>query len=140
MNGFTEIIFVQSKGETQITDISSAVREVLRKSGIKEGTLTVSVKGSTAGITSIEYEPGLLKDYPAFWERVVPEKIPYHHDYTWHDGNGHSHVRASLQGAGFQTSVIHGELFTGTWQQIVLIDFDNRPRKREIAVTLIGER
>lgn len=122
-----------------MTDITSSVKEVLIRSGIKNGTVTVSVKGSTAGITSIEYEPGLMKDYPAFWEKIVPENIRYHHDDTWHDGNGHSHVRASLQGSSFQTSVVRGALFIGTWQQIVLVDFDNRPREREIAVTIIGE-
>ncbi|MBV6511220.1 MAG: hypothetical protein FMNOHCHN_00699 [Ignavibacteriaceae bacterium] len=135
----TEILSVKSKGETQLTDITSGVRQILQKSGLKEGIITVSVKGSTAGITSIEYEPGLLKDYPEFWEKIVPEKNRYHHDDTWHDGNGHSHVRAALQGSSFQTSVVNGALFTGTWQQIILIDFDNRPRQREIAVTLIGE-
>lgn len=140
MNVFTETLLIKSKGGTEITDITGQVQAVLAKSGINEGIVTVSVKGSTAGITSIEFEPGLLKDYPAFWERAVPEKIRYHHDDTWHDGNGHSHVRASLQGSSFQTAVIKGVLFTGTWQQIVLVDFDNRPRQREIAVIVIGQR
>lgn len=140
MTVFSEIISVKSNGGTQIIDITSGINKVLQKSGVKEGTITVSVKGSTAGITSIEFEPGLLIDYPAFWERMVPQHIRYHHDQTWHDGNGHSHIRAALQGASFQTSVLQGKLFIGTWQQIVLIDFDNRARHRDIAVTLIGEQ
>ena len=99
----------------------------------------VFVGGSTAGITTIEYEPGLKKDYPAFFEKIIPSNISYQHDKTWHDGNGHSHIRASLQGASLTIPFLNGNLLLGTWQQIILVDFDNRPRKRNITVQVTGK-
>ena len=95
--------------------------------------------GSTAGITTVEYEPGLLKDIPEFFENIIPSKNTYHHDETWHDGNGYAHVRASLQGASFTVPFQNSKLLLGTWQQIILIDFDNRSRSRKIIVQLTGE-
>ena len=95
--------------------------------------------GSTSGVTTIEYEPGLLKDIPAAFEKIAPQDAHYHHEETWHDGNGHSHVRASLLGCSLTVPFKDGRLLLGTWQQIVLIDFDNRPRKREVVVQLSGE-
>lgn len=129
---------VKTNGNTSITDITSQVSSILSSSGFAEGSILVFVSGSTAGITTIEYEPGLLKDYPAFFERIVPSHQRYHHDETWHDGNGHSHVRASLQGASLTIPFSEGKLLLGTWQQIVLVDFDIHSRQRKIIVQISG--
>jgi secondary thiamine-phosphate synthase enzyme len=95
--------------------------------------------GSTAGITTIEHEPGLLKDYPEFFERLVPSKNRYHHDDTWHDGNGYAHIRAALQGSSFTVPFSNKTLLLGTWQQIILVDFDNKSRNRNIIVQITGQ-
>ena len=129
---------IKTKGNTSITDITENVQSKLNSSSFSEGNVLIFVSGSTAGITTIEYEPGLLKDYPAFFEKIVPSNQRYSHDDTWHDGNGHSHVRASLQGSSFTVPFIHKKLILGTWQQIILIDFDNHSRNREIIVQLSG--
>jgi len=129
---------IKTKGNTTLTDITNHVQSLLTSSGFVEGNALVFVSGSTAGITTIEYEPGLLKDYPAFFEKIIPSNQRYYHDETWHDGNGHSHVRASLQGASFTVPFSKGRLLLGTWQQIILIDFDTHPRQREIIVQLNG--
>jgi secondary thiamine-phosphate synthase enzyme len=134
----THSFTLKTKGNTSLTDITEQVQDKLTSSGFVEGNALVFVSGSTAGITTIEYEPGLLKDYPAFFEKIIPSNQRYSHDETWHDGNGHSHVRASLQGASFTVPFIHKKLLLGTWQQIILIDFDNHPRQREIIVQLSG--
>jgi secondary thiamine-phosphate synthase enzyme len=128
----------KTKGNTSITDITGQVQDIISNSNFTQGSALIFVSGSTAGITTIEYEPGLLKDYPAFFEKIIPANQRYHHDDTWHDGNGHSHVRASLQGASFTVPFANKRLLLGTWQQIVLIDFDNHPRQREIIVQLSG--
>ncbi|MGB9774472.1 MAG: secondary thiamine-phosphate synthase enzyme YjbQ [Bacteroidota bacterium] len=135
----TERFAVSTRGHTDIIDISDRVREAVAKSGLKSGIATVFVSGSTAGITTTEYEPGLLKDLPEAFERVAPTGRTYHHDSTWGDGNGYAHVRASLLGASFTVPFQNGELLLGTWQQIVLVDFDNRPRTRTLIVQLVGE-
>ena len=106
---------------------------------MKEGNILVFVPGATAGITTIEYEPGLLKDYPELMEKIIPSNKNYHHDMTWHDGNGFSHLRAALQGASFQVPFSDGNLLLGTWQQIILIDFDNRSRSRKVIVQITGK-
>jgi secondary thiamine-phosphate synthase enzyme len=129
---------IKTRGNTSITDITDQVQAMLTSSGFSEGNALIFVSGSTAGITTIEYEPGLLKDYPAFFEKIVPSNQRFHHDDTWHDGNGHSHVRASLQGASFIVPFTNKKLLLGTWQQIILIDFDNHSRQREIIVQLNG--
>jgi secondary thiamine-phosphate synthase enzyme len=97
------------------------------------------VVGSTAGITTIEYEPNLLSDFKDMWDRVIPRNIPYAHDKTWADGNGHSHVRASTLGASLAVPFVNKRLTLGTWQQIIFVDFDNRPRSRKIAIQILGE-
>ncbi len=130
---------VSTKGGMDIVDITAQVQKIVSDSGINEGNALVFVPGSTAGITTIEYEPGLLKDYPEFMEKIIPSNIRYHHDDTWHDGNGHSHVRAALQGASFTVPFTNGSLLLGTWQQIILIDFDNRRRNRRVIVQVNGE-
>jgi len=96
--------------------------------------------GSTAGITTIEYEPGLLKDYPKFFDRIAPVNLNYDHDNTWHDGNGHSHIRAAIQGASLTVPFSKGRLLLGTWQQIIFVDFDNRSRRRDITVQITGKK
>ncbi len=130
---------VSTKGFNDIIDITSEVQKILSNSNFNEGNVLVFVPGSTAGITTIEYEPGLLKDYPEFLEKLIPSNKSYYHDNTWHDGNGFSHVRAALQGASFTVPFSSGRLMLGTWQQIILIDFDNRRRNRRIIVQFIGE-
>jgi secondary thiamine-phosphate synthase enzyme len=130
---------IDTNGKTDIIDITSRVQSILNESQFKEGNALVFVPGATAGITTIEYEAGLLKDYPEFLEKIIPSNVTYHHDEAWQDGNGHSHIRAALQGGSFTVPFIDGQLTLGTWQQIILIDFDNRPRKRKIIVQLIGK-
>ena len=140
MEILTDSFVVNSKGNSDIIDITNNVQDKINSSGFTEGNVLVFVGGSTAGITTIEFEPGLRKDYPNFFEKIIPSNVNYHHDQTWHDGNGHSHVRASLQGASLTVPFSGGELLLGTWQQIILIDFDNRSRKRNIIVQIIGKK
>jgi secondary thiamine-phosphate synthase enzyme len=135
----TDGVAVSTRGDDDILDLTDEVRAVVRKHGLREGHALVFVSGSTAGLTTVEFEPGLVKDLPAAFERLAPRAARYHHEDTWHDGNGHSHVRASLLGPSLIVPVRKGELMLGTWQQIVLIDFDNRPRNREVVVQLSGE-
>jgi len=132
-------IQVETDGDGDILDLTPKVAESVKKSGISSGTATVFVPGSTAGITTIEYEPGLQKDLPEFFDRIIPKGVTYHHDATWGDGNGFSHLRAALVGPDITVPVVSGKLMLGTWQQIVLLDFDNRSRKREIIVQVSGE-
>ncbi len=139
MKVVTSSFGVDTKGSTDMIDITAKVQQELKKSGLKEGSALVFVSGSTAGVTTIEYEPGLLKDYPEFFEKIIPSKNRYHHDDTWHDANGYAHVRASLQGASFTVPFSNSELMLGTWQQIILVDFDNRARKRNIVVQFTGQ-
>jgi len=139
MRILTESIEIDTKGCTDIVDVTSQVREVVEKSGLEQGQITVFVSGSTAGVTTIEYEPGLLKDIPEALDKVAPVGKTYHHDATWGDGNGYSHVRAALVGASFTVPFENGQMLLGTWQQIVVLDFDNRPRHRKIVVQLMGE-
>ncbi|MDT3697362.1 MAG: secondary thiamine-phosphate synthase enzyme YjbQ [Ignavibacterium sp.] len=134
----THSFTVSSKGNCEIIDITGYIQQVVSDNLFLEGSALVFIAGSTAGITTIEYEPGLLKDYPHFFEKIIPQNQEYQHDRTWHDGNGHSHVRASLQGASFTVPFKDKLLILGTWQQIVFIDFDNKPRRREIIVQITG--
>jgi secondary thiamine-phosphate synthase enzyme len=136
----THSINFKTNGNFDIIDITGKVEAVITESGFDEGNVVLFAGGSTAGITTIEYEPGLLKDYPKFFDRIVPVNINYEHDNTWHDGNGHSHVRASLQGASITVPFVNGSLALGTWQQIIFVDFDNRSRSREVVVQLMGRK
>jgi secondary thiamine-phosphate synthase enzyme len=138
MEIFTQEIQVKTKGNCDIVDITQNVSDVLSKSGFKEGQCTVFSIGSTAGITTIEYEPGLLKDIPKLLDKLIPSAARYNHDDTWGDGNGHSHLRSALFKTSLTVPVFKSELTLGTWQQIVLIDFDNRSRTRRIVVQIIG--
>ena len=136
----THSISIKTNGNCDIIDITHQASELISKHGFMEGNMILFAGGSTAGITTIEYESGLLKDYPKFFDRIVPVSINYEHDNTWHDGNGHSHVRAALQGASLTVPFKNGKFLLGTWQQIVFIDFDNRSRNREITVQITGKR
>jgi secondary thiamine-phosphate synthase enzyme len=139
MTVITKDITLQSKGNCDIIDITSQVAKNVEKSGINSGIVTLFIVGSTAGITTIEYEPNLLSDFKNMWDRVIPQNIPYEHNKTWGDGNGHSHVRASTLGASLIIPFVNKKLTLGTWQQIVFVDFDNRPRPRKIAIQILGE-
>ena len=134
-----EEIGVQSQGNGDTIDITPQVARVVAGSGITSGTANLFVSGSTAGLTTIEFESGLLADFKNMWHRVVPPDIPYDHNRRWGDGNGHSHVRASLLGASLVVPFQDKRLALGTWQQIVLVDFDNRPRSRRVVVQVMGE-
>jgi secondary thiamine-phosphate synthase enzyme len=115
------------------------VQERISEAGLKRGTVTVFVQGSTAALTTVEYEPGLISDLRGLFERLAPGDAQYQHDQRWHDGNGHSHLRASLLGPSLTIPFADGFMTLGTWQQIVVLDFDNRPRHREIVVQIMGE-
>ena len=135
----TYFIGLTTNGNCDIIDITDKVDNLIANNNFTEGSALVFAGGSTAGITTIEYEPGLLKDYPDFFNRIAPINITYEHDNTWHDGNGHSHIRAALQGASLTVPFNQRNLLLGTWQQIIFIDFDNRSRKREVIVQITGK-
>lgn len=134
---YTENFNINTRGFTDIIDITQKVKSAVYNHNIKNGNVVVALAGSTASITTIEYEPGLLKDLPDVLDDVVPMNKQYHHDDTWHDGNGYAHVRAAIFGSSVSVPLIDGALLLGTWQQIVLIDFDNKPRSRHIYVQII---
>ncbi len=135
----TEQIEIDTVGFSDIKDVTSEVAEIVRKNNMKDGTVTVFIPGATAGVTTIELEPGLQRDFPLLFERLAPQDMKYHHDMTWHDGNGFSHVRASLLGPSLTVPFANGRLTLGTWQQIILVDFDNKPRRRRVVVQAMGE-
>lgn len=128
-----------TRGFTDIVDITSDIKDLLARSAIQNGLVTIFVPGSTGAITTIEYEPGLLEDLPEIFESIIPQQKRYHHDRTWGDGNGFAHLRAALLGPSLSVPVQNGKLQLGTWQQIIFLDFDNRPRHRSLTVQLIGE-
>jgi secondary thiamine-phosphate synthase enzyme len=138
MKVLTDSFRLQTKGDDHMLDVTEKVQELVARHGFDEGQALVFVSGSTAGITTIEYEPGLLEDLPAAFEKIAPRGAAYRHEEAWHDGNGHSHVRASLLGPSLTVPFRQGKLLLGTWQQIVVIDFDNRPRQRDVVVQLTG--
>ncbi len=136
----THHLSVKTQGDNQVMDLTSQLSELLASSKLANGVATLFVIGSTAGLTTTEYEPGLVShDLKHCFEKLAPENAYYKHEETWHDDNGHAHVRASLLGSGLTVPFVNRRATLGTWQQIVLIDFDTRPRSREIVVQLIGE-
>jgi len=135
----TKHIKLESRGETDIINITNEVESAVRKSKVKNGTVTVFVPGATGGITTVEYEPGLVSDLKDAFERIASRRARYAHNEKWGDGNGFSHIRASLLGPSLTVPCSGGKLTLGTWQQIIFIDFDNRPRTREIVLQIIGE-
>ena len=136
---FSETISLSTKGFSDIIDITDRVDSVVGHSKIRDGLVTVFCPGSTGGITTIEYESGVLKDLQKAIEKIVPSNVPYEHDKRWGDGNGFSHVRAALMKPSLSIPLIKGRLTLGTWQQIVFIDFDNRKRERNLIVQIVGE-
>ena len=132
-------IQVQSAGEGDLINLTEQTTKIVEQSKIVDGIATVFISGSTAAVTTIEYEPGLKHDFPEMLSRVAPRNIEYEHDNTWHDGNGHSHVRASLIGPSLTIPFKNHRLLLGTWQQIVLIEMDTRPRRRSIITQVMGE-
>lgn len=136
---FTGYLDFDTKGDTDIIDVTSRVAGIVASSGVKDGIVLVFAQGSTAAITTIEYEPGLVFDLREALERLVPKNMYYKHHERWHDGNGHSHIRASLLGQSRAFPVVNGDITLGTWQQIIFIDLDNRPRSRKVLVQVYGE-
>ena len=136
---FEEGFVVETKGFTDVLDITPQVERIVTASGVGSGIVLVFTPGSTAGLTTIEYEPGAVSDLKDAVARIAPEGIAYAHDARWGDGNGFSHVRAALLGPSLSLPVRGGALVTGTWQQIVLVDFDNRPRSRRVEVQIVGD-
>lgn len=130
---------IQTRGDCDIVDITGEVSQAMKESGLNDGIVIVFVAHSTCGVTTVEYEPGLIADLQVAFERLVPKGAEYQHDRRWGDGNGHSHIRAALLGASLVIPFAEGLPMLGTWQQVVLIDFDNRPRSREVILQAIGE-
>ena len=139
MSVYYDEINIKTKGEVDIIDITEDIQDKISKSKIKKGIACVFVPGSTGTLTAIEYEPGLMKDFPAALEKIAPKKQYYHHHETWHDDNGHSHVRASLMGPSITLPVRDGKLIHGTWQQIVFVELDTKNRNRNLVIEIIGE-
>jgi secondary thiamine-phosphate synthase enzyme len=135
----TQTIKVKTKGQDDIIDITEQTSKGVVDSNLKNGIATIFVSGSTAALTTIEYEPGLLSDFPKMLERIAPQNIQYGHEKMWHDGNGHSHVRASLIGPSLTVPFSNGELMLGTWQQIVLVELDTRSRDQSLILQITGE-
>ena len=133
-----DTIALTTKGFGDTIDISDAVREIHKKSRVVNGLVTVFCQGSTGTITTIEFEPGVIQDLKKALEKIAPSNVPYEHDRAWGDGNGFSHVKAALMKPSITIPVLDGKMTIGTWQQIVFIDFDNRPRKRKIVVQAMG--
>jgi secondary thiamine-phosphate synthase enzyme len=137
---FSKRLQLAATSENDVVDITGKVQQAIEESGLDNGVATIFVPGSTAAVTTIEYEPGLSKDFPDMLERLAPKSVPYEHQKAWHDDNGHSHVKASLVGPSLSVPYEGGRLMLGTWQQVVFVELDVRPRRREVVVQLIGER
>lgn len=139
MKVINERIRLSTKGNPDLVNITDRIAAILKSSNLKRGNLTVFVVGSTLAVTTFEYEPGLVRDMREMYEKLVPSNRSYSHDDTWGDANGFSHLRSALQGTSFTVPFDRGKLLLGTWQQVVIADFDNRAREREIVVQMIGE-
>ncbi|HDP94203.1 MAG TPA: YjbQ family protein [Candidatus Aminicenantes bacterium] len=129
----------QTDTHHRMVDITTRVEEALDQSGMCEGMVLIFVIGSTGALSTIEYEPGLQSDFPELMQKLIPEELDYQHNKTWGDGNGHSHLRATLLGPSLTVPVVDGKLVLGTWQQIVFLEFDNRSRSRRLLVQFLGE-
>jgi len=139
MGVYSDEINIKTDGEVDIVDITGDIQNIVDKSKLNDGIACIFVPGSTGAITTIEYEPGLMKDLPRALETIAPKGIYYNHHETWHDDNGHSHIRASLMGPSITVPFQNKKLVHGTWQQIVFVELDTRPRNREIIVQIVGE-
>lgn len=133
-----ETFHISTHGDADVVDVTSHVSEAVRRTGLDAGIVTVFVPGATASVTTIEYEPGLVEDIDELFERIAPQVREYHHNLRWQDGNGHAHVRASLLGPSLTVPFNGGKLELGIWQQVIVIDFDNRPREREVVCQVLG--
>lgn len=133
-------ISFHSRGDGDMFDLTPEVERAVRDSKIRDGIVVVCAVGSTAGVSTIEFEPGLKQDWPELMQKMIPAGNPYHHDATWGDGNGYAHLRSTLVGTTFTTAVSSGKMTLGTWQQIVFLEFDNRPRDRQVRVQVMGEQ
>lgn len=129
----------QTRGNADVQDITGAVQQAVNETGLRSGTVTLFCPSSTSSLTTIEFEPGAVSDLRRVWNHLVPPNEYYAHEEAWHDGNGHSHVRAAIMGPSLVVPFIEGQLALGTWQQIVHVDFDIRPRRREIVAQIMGE-
>jgi len=136
---YEQTLSFRTEGDGTIVDLTGRIEAALSESGVTTGQLVVFVPGSTGAVTTVEYESGLIRDLPEFFERIVPSGTTYHHDATWGDGNGFSHLRASLVGPSLSIPVSGGAMTLGTWQQVVFLEFDNKKRKRTVRVSIIGE-
>jgi secondary thiamine-phosphate synthase enzyme len=139
MTVITKYIELSTLANSEIIDITDKLKDKLGEAGLKDGTVTVFVAGATGALSTIEYEPGLVQDSLEMWERIIPQGPTYHHDQAWGDGNGHSHLRATLMGPDLTIPFCDGELTLGQWQQVIFIDFDVRPRKRKLVLQFMGE-
>ncbi|MFB5630014.1 MAG: secondary thiamine-phosphate synthase enzyme YjbQ [Nitrosopumilaceae archaeon] len=135
----TQTIKVKTKGQDSITNITKKASKIIKESKLKIGIVTIFVSGSTAALTTIEYEPGLLSDFPKMLERIAPQNMEYEHEKMWHDGNGHSHVKASLIGPSLTVPFNESKLMLGRWQQIVLVECDIKSRDRSLLLQIMGE-
>lgn len=135
----SHILKIRTRREGELVNITDQVQEVIDEAKLEDGVAVLFVPGSTGALTTIEYEPGLVMDFPAALDRLIPKNIPYEHEKRWHDGNGHSHVRASMLGPDLTVPFQRRKLMLGTWQQIVFVELDVRPRERTIIAQLIGE-
>ncbi|MFQ5908534.1 MAG: secondary thiamine-phosphate synthase enzyme YjbQ [Thermoplasmata archaeon] len=136
---FSESIPFETRGEVEIRDLTTEVTGIIRRSGLQTGIACVFSSSSTSAVTTLEYEPGLLQDLPRALERLIPKGLEYEHQKTWQDGNGHSHVRAAVLGPSLSIPFDAGRPVLGTWQQVVFVDLDNKPRQRNVLVQLVGE-
>ena len=135
----TTMLSLDTRGNADIHDLTDAVAGAIRQSGLKNGTATIFCPSATSAVTTIEYESGALADLKRLFDEILPSNREYAHNARWGDGNGHSHARAALLGASFTVPFVEGRLMLGTWQQIIHVDFDVRPRRRELVVQMIGE-
>jgi secondary thiamine-phosphate synthase enzyme len=135
----TERLEMRTSGEVEVVDVTDRVQSAVSGSGLTSGIACVFNPGSTGALTTIEYEPGLVRDLPDALERLFPKGIVYKHDETWHDGNGHSHIRASMIGPSITVPFVDGRLTLGTWQQIIFVELDNKPHNRSLVVQMIGD-
>lgn len=139
MTVITGYIRLDTKGDGDVRDLTQDVISLVSGSGLSQGIATVFIGGSTGAVTTMEYEPGLVEDLKNALERIAPKEVDYKHDLRWGDGNGHSHIRAALLGPSVSIPFSKGSLMLGTWQQVIFIDLDNRPRSRNIVVQIVGE-
>ncbi len=135
----TTSIELTMHGNADVHNITEQTAKAVSQSGLKDGTVTIFCPSSTSAVTTIEYEPGAVSDLRRLFDEIAPANRAYAHEAAWHDGNGHSHVRAALLGPSITVPFVNGQLTLGTWQQIIYIDFDNKPRQRELILQLIGE-